>query len=200
MTRTEIIPVLQSRLSRPRLEHSIRVEETALKLAERYELPVDLVSQAALFHDLCREMEPDLLLKLAGNFGIVIDDIENTEPLLLHGAVAAILIQTEFGIVDSRIIEAVNCHITGAPGISGIARLIFVADFIEPGREFPEAETLRKQVKDLSLNELQLKVYNYTIGYLLKRNYLIHPRTSAGRNELLMKGVTDETWNRYCPF
>ncbi len=193
MQRTDLIKVLANNLSEPRLNHCLRVEAMALELALHFQTPSELVSPAALLHDLCREYDRDKLLKLAGNFGIVIDDIEEAEPLLLHGSVAAAIVKNTLGINDPLVLEAISYHITGAPGLSPLARLIFVADFIEPGRTFKQARIIREQALILSPDEILLKIFNRSIEYVIKQGFLIHPRTVAGRNELIMKGVLDGT-------
>lgn len=189
MERNEIIKILRSRVSENRFQHCLGVETIALQLAPKFGVSAALVSPAALLHDLCREYPADLLLKLATKFDIVIDKIERDEPMLLHGAVGAMLTRDELGITEPSILEAITYHITGAPGLSRLGQLIFVADMIEPGRKFKLAEQLRKAAFELTPDRLILKIYNHTIEYLIRRNYTIHPLTVAGRNELIQKGV-----------
>lgn len=198
MQRVELIKVLANNLSEPRLNHCLRVEAMALELASHFQTPPELVSPAALLHDLCREYDRDKLLKLAGNFGIVIDDIEKQEPLLLHGSVAAAIVKDTLGIDHPMILEAINYHITGGPGLSPLADLIFVADFIEPGRTFEQARIIREQAFKLSPAEILLKVFNRTIEYVIRQGFLIHPRSVAGRNELVMKGVLNGSAHKNC--
>ena len=193
MERADLIKILANNLSEHRFNHCLRVEATALQLASHFQAPPELVSPAALLHDLCREYDRDKLLKLAGNFGIVIDDIEKGEPLLLHGSVAAAIAKNTLGIDNQMILEAIDYHITGAPGLSPLASLIFVADFIEPGRTFEQARIIREQAFKLSPAEILLKVFNRSIEYVIKQGFLIHPRSVAGRNELILKGVFDGT-------
>jgi predicted HD superfamily hydrolase involved in NAD metabolism len=189
LERQQIIDFLSVRLSEARLNHCLRVETAALQLAERFGAPAEWVSPAALLHDVCREAPPDLLLKLASKFDIVIDDIERAEPLLLHGEVCADLVRAELGLTEPDLLEAVTFHITGAPGISSLAKLVFVADSIEPGRNYPQVSQLRDEALTLDSDRLLLHIYDQTLAYLIKAGYLIHPRTVAGRNELLQKGV-----------
>jgi predicted HD superfamily hydrolase involved in NAD metabolism len=167
------------------------VESVALELADRFQTPSEIVSPAALLHDLCREYSREKLLKLAADFGIVVNDIERAEPLLLHGSIAAAIAEKNLGINNSLVLEAVRFHITGAPNMAPLAKLIFIADFIEPGRTFEQARILREMAFKLSPDQLLLKVYNRSIEFVIRQGYLIHPGTVAGRNELIMKGVTD---------
>ncbi len=187
--RNDIISYLREHVSETRFQHCLGVEEIGLQLAPRFNLPQELIPPAALLHDLCREYDPELLLKLAGNFGIVIDDIEKAEPLLLHGAVAAATVRKELGIEHPEILEAITFHITGAPNIAALAKLIFIADFIEPGRTYIVSRQLREEAFRIEPESLLLKVYNHTLMFVLNQGYLFHPRTVAGRNELIMKGI-----------
>jgi predicted HD superfamily hydrolase involved in NAD metabolism len=189
MERDQILQILSSQVSERRFRHCLGVEAIALQLAERFGAPTYLVSTAALFHDLCREYGADSLLQLADKFDIVIDDIERQEPLLLHGAVAAALLWREWGITEPEVLEAVTFHITGGAGLAPLARLIFAADLIEPGRSFTAAQELRRRAMEVTPDELLLLIYNRTIRYLMEVGYAIHPRTVAGRNELIKKGV-----------
>jgi predicted HD superfamily hydrolase involved in NAD metabolism len=187
--RTAILKYLSRHVSKARLTHCLGVEEVALKLAPRFEVFPEMVSPAALLHDLCREFNPELLLKLAVNFGIVIDDIEKAEPLLLHGPVAAAKIREELGITQPEILEAIHYHITGAANIKALTQLIFIADFIEPGRIYQPAKLLRDQAFSLKPEQLLLKVYNHAMIFVINQGYLVHPRTMEGRNQLIMKGI-----------
>ena len=189
MNRNEIVNYLQNRLSETRFKHCLGVESVCLKLAARFGVDPEHASFAALLHDLCREYDRDSLLKLAVNFGIVVDDIEKSEPLLLHGAVGAGLARRELEIEEPAILAAITYHITGAAGIGPLARLIFVGDFIEPGRTFEQARILRDEADKLAPEQLLLMVYNRSITYVINRNYLLHPRSLEGRNELIHKGI-----------
>jgi predicted HD superfamily hydrolase involved in NAD metabolism len=191
MNRTEIINLLTETLSQPRFDHCLRVEALAVELADHFQTSPEIASPAALLHDLCREYSREKLLKLAVDFDIVVDDIEKAEPLLLHGPVAAAIAQKTLGVKDDLILDAIRCHITGAPNMTWVAKLIFIADFIEPGRTFEQARILREMVFKLTPDQLLLKVYNRSIEFVIRQGYLIHPRTVAGRNELIMKGVSD---------
>jgi predicted HD superfamily hydrolase involved in NAD metabolism len=187
--REKMLDYLGKHVSRKRLNHCLGVEETAIRLGLGFGVPEELLVPAALLHDLCREYEPDLLLKLADNFGIVIDDIEKAEPLLLHGTIAAVIVQRELGISAPEILEAIEYHITGRANASIVTKIIFISDFIEPGRAHQSAHRLRETAFNRDLDSLLLEVYDETIHFVVRYGYLIHPHSTAGRNELIMKGV-----------
>lgn len=186
---------LQQSLSSKRFHHCLRVENTGVALAKQFGVDPEKVSLAALLHDICREYSGDSLLKLAAKFDILLDDLDRVEPVLLHGAVGAAVAAAEFGITDPEISEAIGHHITGGAGIGPVAQVVFMADFLEPGRKFEAACNLRNAVAELSFDQLLQGVYDQTLRYLMEQSYTIHPRTVAGRNEVLInlkypKGAT----------
>jgi len=187
--RDEIIAFLKKHISIERLRHCERVEAAALQLAGKFGADPARITAAALLHDVCREHSPDLLLQLAIKFDILVDDIQRAEPLLLHGSVGAALVESELGIRDQAVLEAIRHHITGASSIGALAQLIFVADFIEPGRTFEASRVLRLKAPEWEADQILLYVYNQTLRYVVERDYLAHPDTVMGRNELIRKGV-----------
>jgi len=189
MNRTEIITALQTAVSKPRFEHCLRVEETALKLAKHFGVEKTQISPAALLHDYCREYTHEKLLQVASKFDIVIDSITSSEPILLHGVLAAKLAKNELGITKPEVLEAIAFHITGGADLSRLAQLIFVCDLIEPGRTFSAATYLHETALTITPDQLVLRVYDQTINHVIAQGYLLHPHSLAGRNELIMKGV-----------
>jgi predicted HD superfamily hydrolase involved in NAD metabolism len=187
----DLLVYLRHHLSEKRLRHSERVAETAMQLSGRFGVDPVKARLAGLVHDICREYAPDLLLQLAGKFDILVDDIEKAEPVLLHGFVGASFLSSQFAMDDPEILEAVSFHITGGKGIGKLAQLIFVADFLEPGRTFEAAVRLRENISRLTPEQILLRVYQRTIHYVVDQHYLIHPRSIGGWNELIRKGVTE---------
>jgi predicted HD superfamily hydrolase involved in NAD metabolism len=140
----------RSRLSKERYEHTLRVADTAEELAQIHSLDADRARLAALLHDAAREMGPEEFLNLADNWHLQVGDPERQSPKLLHGPVAAELAKRELGIDDEEILEAVRAHTTGKPGIGPLALVLYVADKIEPARDYPSVGRLRTlATKDL---------------------------------------------------
>ncbi len=134
----------RSRLSERRYEHTLRVADTAEDLALAHDLEADKARLAALLHDAAREMGPEEFLKLAERWHLQVGDPEQQSPKLLHGPVAAELARRELGIDDGEVLEAVKAHTTGKPGMGPLALVLYVADKIEPARDYPSVGRLRK--------------------------------------------------------
>lgn len=140
----------RSRLSDKRYDHTLRVAETAVRLARAHGLDEERVRLAALLHDAARETPGEEFLRLAEEWEIRIGEFERENPKLLHGPVAAELARRKLGIKDEEVLDAIRVHTTGSPGMSPLALALYVADKIEPDRDYPSVEYLRSiAAKDL---------------------------------------------------
>lgn len=189
MDYAEITGELAKRLSTHRLRHSISVSQTAEWLAERFGCDREKARLAGLLHDMAREMPAQELLPRAQAFGIVVNDVEQAEPVLLHAPLAAKLAQAEFGIDDADILQAILLHTIGGSQMTLLDKIIYVADVIEPGRTFPGVDEIRK-VARIDLDQALLVALDQSICHIIKGGGLLHPATIAARNELLLKKIT----------
>jgi predicted HD superfamily hydrolase involved in NAD metabolism len=183
-----IIDALSQKLSPKRWNHCRGVEETAIRMARRYGVDTGKAMQAGLLHDCAREIPVDVLLALAKRHHIDIDDIERNEPVLLHAPVGAVLAERDYGITDQEVLAAIRSHTVGGKGMNVLAKIIFLADFIEPGRVFSGVDRLR-QLADTDLDHALIAAYDHTILYIVERGNILHPATVEGRNELIRKNL-----------
>lgn len=180
MTEAEI----QSRysaLSSRRRAHIDRVTDLMARLADRYGLDPDEAYWAGHGHDLAREMSRPALLAEAERYTIPVDDFEWDEPVLLHGPVAAVWLQAA-GIGGPTVWEAIRFHTTAGPDLSLLAKALFIADGVEPGRNFPE----RAMLEALAFKNLDAAYYTlirHTVDYLKSRRLAPHPRMLAALRE-----------------
>ena len=173
MTIDEMKQLLQASLPPKRYKHSVHVYETALELAKSHKLPEEKIAICALLHDCGREVASKESAAKADALGIAIDDVECNQPILLHA---------KLGVYYA--------HTTGAAHMTDLAKVVFLADMIEPGRDFPGIEDLRK-LAHKSLDKAMLKAYSNTIEYLLAGGQLIHPHCIDGYNELMLAQKSD---------
>ncbi len=160
--------------SQTRFEHSVRTAQTAEKLCRRYGVDPEKGYFAGIAHDMCKEMNPRLLLSLAARDGAPVTELEQEKPSLLHGRAAAAMLKSDFAVDDADILEAVRNHTFGAPGMSALAKIIYAADKIEPGREHVTPAYLDR-LFSLSLNGLVRTVVQENIGWLENRNKSVAP-------------------------
>jgi predicted HD superfamily hydrolase involved in NAD metabolism len=138
---------------------------------------------AGLAHDWARELPPKRLRKLALRDGGGESDLEARYPVLLHGRAAAVGLREILGIQDPEILEAVSCHVTGCPGMGLLAKIVFVADFLEPGRGFL-SEEVRREMLEMDIDRMTVRVLEEIFTYLRLRQRPIAPSALQLAREL----------------
>lgn len=172
-------------LSDERVEHTLGVVDMAQRLAVRYDCRQDKAGVAALLHDCARDLGREDLLKRILEFGIVVDEIEERNPVLLHAGVGAEMARSDFGVQDADVLNAIRFHTTGRPGMSTLEQVVFLADCIEEAREYTGIE----EARGLAFRDLRsacLRALSSTLGYILSQGTLIHPRTLEAYNWMLL--------------
>lgn len=177
LDRESLMQAVQMRMSERRFRHVLGVEETAIALAERYGESVEQASIAALTHDYAKERSDEefqLAIK-KGNY-------ENKQELLKygnaiwHGLIGADFVARELEITDEIILNAIRLHTTGAAEMSLLDKIIYVADYIEPGRNFPGVEDARV----IALSNLDQAVAfetKHTLSHLIEEAKPVYPKT-----------------------
>ena len=178
---------IKAMLNPTRYEHSINVEKAAVKLGKIYGVDESKCKIASIVHDCAKGFEDKSLVHHAKEYGIVIDNIQNEIPSLLHGPVAAMYSKKKFHIFDQDILNAIWYHTTGRAGMSHLEKIIYLADLIEEGRDFPEVNSIRRKAVN-NLDKALIMACNCTLNYIMRSNSLIHPLTIEFRNSLLTKG------------
>ena len=184
----EMRTLLQQSLKPKRYEHSIRVYETALKMAEHFHADKQKVALAALLHDSGRQVSKEKSVAKAKELGIPVDPVEEAQPILLHAKLGVYYAVHKYGISpdDTEVLDAIRYHSTGTADMTETAKIVFLADLIEPGRDFEGVEEIR-EASFQNLDRGMLLSYDNTIRYLLEDGLLIHPDAIAGYNQLAAK-------------
>ena len=164
----------RERLSEKRYDHTVRVADTAEDLARIHGLDLARTRLAALLHDAARETEPGEYLRLAEEWGLPAGEPERQSPKLLHGPVAAELGRRELGVEDEEVLEAVRVHTVGAAGMGPLALALYVADKIEPDRDYPSVGRIRDLARR-DLREAAAESLRRAISYNEGRSRDIHP-------------------------
>jgi predicted HD superfamily hydrolase involved in NAD metabolism len=175
---------LRVRLSRDAFEHSERVAEQAAALARAYGADEEAAYVAGLLHDWDREIPEAELVTRAESAGMDVNDAERAVPYLLHAPVGAADLESEFPGADRAVLHAIASHTYGAPEMSPLDMVVYVADAIEPGRDWRGVEKLRAMVGRATLEDLFAQTYVHTVRHLVERRRVLHPATVA-------------TWNRF---
>jgi predicted HD superfamily hydrolase involved in NAD metabolism len=180
----QIEQYLKANLKPKRYQHSLGVRDTAGKLANRYGADEKKARLAGLIHDCAKCMSDSDLISIANENGINIDEVLEETPNLLHGVVACVIAKDKMEINDTDILSAVAYHTTGRPNMTILEKIIYLADYIEPMRDFPGVDDIRQEAEK-SLDKALLHSFNSTIRHVLNKGQLLHLNTIKGRNYLI---------------
>lgn len=160
-----------------RYEHTLGVAYTATALAMRYGASIENAELAGLLHDCAKCMDDEKRISICEKHHISMTELEQRNPFLLHAKVGSFLAMNTYKVHDPDVINAILNHTTGRPGMSLLEKIIFVADYIEPGRK--QAPNLT-QIRKLAFQDLDgalLKILEDTLDYLKDTPGEIDPMT-----------------------
>ncbi len=165
-----------------RFRHTIGVKYTSVCLAMRYGEDLEKAAIAGLLHDCAKNLSGEKLLQLCREKGLPVSEAEERSPYLLHGRVGAYFARTKYGITDEDILGAITWHTTGCPDMSLLEKIVFTADYIEPGRDTaPNLDQLR-QLSFIDLDAAVLEILRQTLEYLRETGKEIDPQTELTYN------------------
>ncbi len=177
MTYPEIRKKLEKAFDDDRYEHTLGVAVTARMLARIHGADESDAYVAGLLHDCAKNVSHKKKIQTCENEGVDISEVERANPGLLHAKAGAILARTDYGISNEDVLNAIRSHTTGRPGMSLLEKIVFVADYVEPGRdERPELARLRREAFE-DLDECVFHVLEATLKYLGETAKAIDPAT-----------------------
>lgn len=189
---SQIDRVLLQYLSPKRKDHSWRVATEAESLASFWKADIQAAHIAGLLHDIGKEVSlGDVQQRFSLSSAQSFQFIHQHYPPIWHAFIAPQLISYELGITDPVILNAVKWHTTGKAKMSVMDAIVFIADYIEPGRRLSDIEFIR----NLAYSDLPKAVFAITqssLLNLLKRNVRIHPFLIQCRNDMIQQCHGDE--------
>ncbi len=163
---TKIRRSMEKKLDAKRYEHTLGVAYTAAALAMRYGQDMNSALVAGLLHDCAKCMTNEKRLSICAKHNIAVTKAEEQNPFLLHAKVGSFLAMKKYGVTDKDVINAILNHTTGRPGMSLLEKIIWIADYIEPGRrQAPNLEKIRK-LAFVDLDQALLTALEDTLQYL----------------------------------
>jgi predicted HD superfamily hydrolase involved in NAD metabolism len=185
--KVEIQKEIKRLLNPERYTHSLGVCSSAQELAHLYGCNVDKAAISALLHDVARDFSGDEMKAV-----ILQEDPDAhfsrqmlIEPVLLHARAGAVVARNQFGINDNEILRGIALHTTGGPGMGLLERIVFVADFIEPGRRMRGVEEARKLASE-SLEAAMLYILKLVLAYLLDQDKSILSDSIDAYNDIIL--------------
>lgn len=157
---------LRNVLTDSRFEHTLGVAKTAKEMAECFGVNPNQAYLAGILHDCAKKLSDEELLQICETNNIAVTESEKANPYLLHAKVGAHIAATKYGITDKEVLSAIIWHTTGKSDMNTLEKIIFSADYIEPGRnKQPNLEYLRKIAKT-DLDMLVYSILKDTLEYL----------------------------------
>lgn len=184
-SREKLLEKVQVQMSAKRFRHVLGVEQAAIQLAEKYQASTEKASIAALTHDYAKERSDAEFEKVIREQGFDLD-LLNWGNQIWHGLVGAYFVQHELGIENQEILQAIRLHTTGAAEMSLLDKIIYVADYIEPGRDFPRVEEARKIAVE-NLNQAVAFETKQTLAHLIQKEVPVFPKTIETYNKWVAK-------------
>jgi len=175
---------LKENLMEKRYIHVLGVVETAKKLAKINDISEEKAEIAALAHDVAKNLSKEKMKEMMKENNITISELEENNSNLWHSIIAPIEAKAKLGIENEEILDSIRWHTTGKENMSILTKIIYIADMIEPNRNFNGIEDLRK----ITFDNLDAGVYSgltHNIEFLLTKNLLIDENTIKARNYFL---------------
>lgn len=182
--KAKILEYIRNNLKESRLQHTYRVAETAVAMARREGADVRKAEIAALLHDCARNLPPEKLNSLVEELGLPDRYRDNVN--LSHSKVGAAFAGRLFNIDDREILDAISYHTTGRCRMTTLEKIVFLADAIEPGRDYPGVEAIRDAAEE-SLDRGCLKSLEGTIEFLKAADKFIDNDTIEAFNDIKEK-------------
>lgn len=157
---------LKKKLDSDRFRHTQGVMYTAAAMAMAHGTDMLQAQTAGLLHDCAKCIPDKKKLDMCRKNMIPVTAFEMDNPFLLHAKLGAFLARTKYGVKDKEIENSIIWHTTGTSAMSILEKLIYIADYIEPGRDrAPHLDVIRKLAFE-DLDECMYRILKDTMEYL----------------------------------
>lgn len=180
LTREELKAQVEAQMSAKRFKHVLGVEQTAVELAEKYYVTIEAASIAALCHDYAKEFPDEDMRKLIQQSDLPKDLLDYGNNVW-HGPCAAEIVKEKYQLINEDILNAIRNHTVGRSEMSLLEQVLYVADYIEPGRNFPGVEKARAKAAENLQEAVTYETY-HTLKYLVETKKMIYPQAIATFN------------------
>lgn len=177
-----------SMVRQKRVPHIRGTEEEAMRLAAHWGADVKLAQRAAILHDCTKYLELEPHLEICRKYGVELDELEQKAVKLLHSKTGACIAKYVFGEPD-EVYDAIFWHTTGKGNMTLLEKILYMADYIEPNRDFEGVEEMRR-LAYTDLDKAMLMGVESTIEDMTQRGYPIHINTQQAQAWFRAQGVT----------
>ena len=185
LTMERLEQVVVSLLNRKRISHVLGCRDTAIQLAQRWGADVTNAARAGLLHDVTKALDGPLQLTVCAEYGTVLDDFSAENTKTLHAVTGSLVARDVFG-ENEAVVGAIRWHTTGKADMTTLEKVIYVADYVEPNRDFPGVDDLR-YLAFTDLDGALRMGFELTLEHLKQQGANISPSTYAAVESLNIK-------------
>lgn len=182
-SREALIEAVSAQMPDKRWKHTLGVMESSVKLAQRYGADPERAETAAILHDVAKYWPVEQMREIIEQNGLSAELLKYDKQLW-HAEVGAYVAEHDYGITDSEVLAAIRFHTSGRENMGRLEKIVCLADYIEPGRDFPGVDEIRRLAK-VSLEEGLVAGLDSTIRLLLEKRRVVFPLTVLARNDLV---------------
>ena len=158
-----------------RVPHVLGCRDTAARLAKIWGVDPEVAARAGLLHDITKALDGPLQLTLCYEYGTILDDFSSKYPKTLHALTGSLVAERIFG-ESPEIVDAIRSHTTGKANMTTLEKIIYIADYMEPNRDFPGVEKLR-YLAETDLNAALKCGLEQTLDHLKNQGSRVSPET-----------------------
>lgn len=167
---SKIAKKLQKELDDERYQHTLGVMYTAASMAMCHGENMEHALLAGLLHDCAKCIPGKEKIKLCHKYHLEVSEVEEKNPSLLHAKLGACFAEKKYDIEDTDILNAIRSHTTGRPDMSLLEKIIYIADYMEPGRsELPNMAEVRKLAFS-DIDECLYRILKDSLVYLKSKD------------------------------
>jgi len=185
LDREALLARVRAQMHDKRYQHTLGVAESARQLALRFGADPDKAELAGFLHDYCKCWPVDKMVEILVRHDMPPELLQG-EKELWHSFAGAIVIQSDLGVTDPDIIQAVRYHTTGRVGMTLLEKVVCVADYIEPNRDFPGVGMIRA-LAEKDLDTALATALGGTIQFLIEKHKTVYPLTLLAYNDLVSR-------------
>ncbi|GFN30291.1 bis(5'-nucleosyl)-tetraphosphatase (symmetrical) YqeK [Paenibacillus xylaniclasticus] len=185
MNREEMIESVKAQMPERRWLHVQGVMATSVELANRFGADPERAELAAILHDVAKYWPTERMERIIREEQLPQELLEYDKELW-HAPVGALVAEREYGVTDPEVLDAIRYHTSGRIGMTLLEKIVCLADYMEPSREFPGVNKIRAEAEH-SVEKALLAGFDSTIAFLLEKGKRIFPLTVSARNDLIQQ-------------
>lgn len=186
LSEAELEKAVVSLLAPSRVAHVLGCRDTAVALAKHYGADPTDAARAALLHDITKALDGPLQLTLARAHGIILDEFSEKHPKTLHALTGSWIAEHIFG-ENKAVVEAIRWHTTGKANMNLLEKIIYVADYMEPNRDFPGVDSLR-ELAWRDITQATRMGLEFTLAHLKNQGSAVSPESRQALQHLMDTG------------